>query len=159
VNTVDFEHRLAAILAADAAGCSRLMAIDGQATVAVLDAARAVFRTRIEAQQGRVIDMAGDSVLAVFAAADPRNPARRERRPERRLAGVRQRRPGPGDRARRRIASGRAGRMAVAPGRGAGGGLSYSAAAGSARCGAAGFESTSAPSSMRPWRSVNRSWM
>jgi adenylate cyclase len=63
------QHRLAAILAADAAGYSRLMSIDDQATVASLDAARAVFRTQIEAQQGRVIDMAGDSVLAVFGTA------------------------------------------------------------------------------------------
>ena len=62
-------HRLAAILAADAAGYSRLMAIDDKATVAALDAARAVFRTQVEAQQGRVIDMAGDSVLAVFGTA------------------------------------------------------------------------------------------
>jgi adenylate cyclase len=63
------QHRLAAILAADAAGYSRLMSIDDKATVAALDAARAVFRTQIEAQQGRVIDMAGDSVLAVFGTA------------------------------------------------------------------------------------------
>jgi len=45
------------------------MSIDDKATVAALDAARAVFRTQIEAQQGRVIDMAGDSVLAVFGTA------------------------------------------------------------------------------------------
>ncbi len=45
------------------------MAIDDQATVAALDAARAVFRAQIEAQHGRVIDMAGDSVLAVFGTA------------------------------------------------------------------------------------------
>lgn len=38
------QHRLAAILAADAAGYSRLMAIDDQATVAALNAARTVFR-------------------------------------------------------------------------------------------------------------------
>ena len=62
-------QRLAAILAADAAGYSRLMAHDDQATVAALDAARTLFRTRIEANQGRVIDMAGDSVLAVFETA------------------------------------------------------------------------------------------
>ena len=62
-------HRLAAILAADAAGYSRLMSIDDKATVTALDAARAVFRTQIEAQLGRVIDMAGDSVLAVFGTA------------------------------------------------------------------------------------------
>src|SRR5450759_2248677 len=38
-------------------------------TVAALDAARAVFRTQIESNHGRVIDMAGDSVLAVFETA------------------------------------------------------------------------------------------
>ncbi len=58
-----------AILAADAAGYSRLMAADEGATVTALDAARAVFRTQIESTQGRVIDMAGDSVLAVFELA------------------------------------------------------------------------------------------
>jgi adenylate cyclase len=62
-------HRLAAILAADAAGYSRLMAADERTTVEALDAARAVFRKQIEAHQGRVIDMAGDSVLAVFDLA------------------------------------------------------------------------------------------
>jgi adenylate cyclase len=62
-------QRLAAILAADAAGYSRLMAVDEHATVAALDAARTVFRSRIEANQGRVVDMAGDSVLAVFELA------------------------------------------------------------------------------------------
>jgi adenylate cyclase len=62
-------QRLAAILAADAAGYSRLMAADERATVAALDAARAVFRAGIEANAGRVVDMAGDSVLAVFESA------------------------------------------------------------------------------------------
>jgi len=45
------------------------MAADERATVAALDAARAVFRSKIESSQGRVIDMAGDSVLAVFETA------------------------------------------------------------------------------------------
>ncbi len=62
-------QRLAAILAADAVGYSRLMAHDEQATVAALDAARTVFRTTIAAHDGRVIDTAGDSVLAVFETA------------------------------------------------------------------------------------------
>ena len=65
----DFKQRLAAILAADVAGYSRLMAADERGTVGALDAARRVFRSRIEANQGRVIDMAGDSVLAVFETA------------------------------------------------------------------------------------------
>ena len=59
-------HRLVAIVAADAAGYSRLMALDDRATVQALDAARAVFRDRIGANEGRVVDMAGDSVLAIF---------------------------------------------------------------------------------------------
>src|SRR5207248_4145521 len=45
------------------------MAADAGATVAALDRARAVFRRQIEASGGRVIDMAGDSVLAVFDTA------------------------------------------------------------------------------------------
>jgi adenylate cyclase len=45
------------------------MATDERATLAELDAARVVFRNEVEAHQGRVIDMAGDSVLAVFEAA------------------------------------------------------------------------------------------
>jgi TolB-like protein/class 3 adenylate cyclase/Tfp pilus assembly protein PilF len=69
VSSTGLRHRLAAILAADAAGYSRLMAADERATVEALDAARAVFRGRIEALQGRIIDMAGDSVLAVFDLA------------------------------------------------------------------------------------------
>ena len=65
----ELKQRLAAILAADVAGYSRLMSVDERATVAALDAARAVFRKQIESSQGRVIDMAGDSVLAVFETA------------------------------------------------------------------------------------------
>ena len=65
----DYRQRLAAILFADAAGYSRLMATDEKAALAALDRARAVFRQHIQAHQGRVIDMAGDSVLAVFEAA------------------------------------------------------------------------------------------
>lgn len=63
------KQRLAAILAADVAGYSRLMAADGRVTVVDLDAARSVFKLHIESNQGRVIDMAGDSVLAVFETA------------------------------------------------------------------------------------------
>jgi adenylate cyclase len=69
VSAETLKQRLAAILAADAAGYSRLMAADERATVAALDAARAVFRRHVAAHQGRVIDMAGDSVLAVFETA------------------------------------------------------------------------------------------
>jgi len=69
VSGTEFRQRLAAILAADAAGYSSLMAADERTTVAALDAARAIFRTQIESNQGRVVDMAGDSVLAVFEIA------------------------------------------------------------------------------------------
>ena len=61
--------RLLAVLAADAVGYSRLMSLDDLGTVAALDAARAVFSAEIAEHDGRVIDMAGDSVLAVFEAA------------------------------------------------------------------------------------------
>jgi hypothetical protein len=46
------EQRLVAILAADRAGYSRLMAADERATVAALDAARAVFRHQVESIPG-----------------------------------------------------------------------------------------------------------
>ena len=60
------KRRLAAILSADVAGYSRLMADDEAATVRVLNACRDVFRERVAARDGRVVDTAGDSVLAVF---------------------------------------------------------------------------------------------
>src|SRR5215468_7209865 len=62
-------RKLEAILAADVAGYSRLMQGDDEATVATLEAYRGIFRERIQAHRGRVVDMAGDSVLAVFEAA------------------------------------------------------------------------------------------
>jgi predicted ATPase/class 3 adenylate cyclase len=55
-----------AILCADASGYSRRMAQDELATVAELDAARQVFRKRVAEHGGRIVDTAGDSVLAVF---------------------------------------------------------------------------------------------
>jgi adenylate cyclase len=70
VSSTDHKTRLVAILSADAAGYSRLMTADETATVIALDAARAVFRRQIETHHGRVIDMAGDSVLAVFETAN-----------------------------------------------------------------------------------------
>jgi len=63
------EQRLAAVLAADVAGYSRLMQGDAHATVVDLDACRDVFRARVDAAGGRVVDTAGDSVLAVFELA------------------------------------------------------------------------------------------
>ena len=63
------KQRLAAILAADAVGFSRLMGTDERATVVELDANRALFRRHCEEHDGRIVDMAGDSVLAVFESA------------------------------------------------------------------------------------------
>ncbi len=65
----DLKQRLAAILAADAVGYSRLMSLDERATVAALDASRSVFHTQTAANHVRVVDTAGDSVLAVFETA------------------------------------------------------------------------------------------
>jgi adenylate cyclase len=62
-------RKLQAILAADVAGYSRLMQQDDESTVAMLEVCRTVFREKIQAHDGRVVDMAGDSVLAVFEAA------------------------------------------------------------------------------------------
>lgn len=45
------------------------MATDEHATVVALDVAREIFRKHIVANQGRVIDMAGDSILSVFQLA------------------------------------------------------------------------------------------
>ena len=59
-------QRLSAILAADVAGFSRLMGEDERDTVSALEACRAIFRERIVMHGGRVVDTAGDSVLAVF---------------------------------------------------------------------------------------------
>ena len=66
---VEQTQRLAAILAADAVGYSRLMEADERATLAALDTARAAFRTATEANHGHVVNTAGDSVLAVFDSA------------------------------------------------------------------------------------------
>ena len=61
--------RLVAILAGDAVNYSRLMAGDDQATIRALDTAREVFRRCASLYAGRVVDTAGDSVLAVFNTA------------------------------------------------------------------------------------------
>ena len=65
----EVKQQLAAILAADVAGYSRLMGDDERATVAALDACRDIFREHVSGHGGRVVDTAGDSVLAVFELA------------------------------------------------------------------------------------------
>lgn len=62
------ERRLAAILAADVEGYSRLMHGDEDATMATLSARRAVVDELIARHRGRIANTAGDSVLAEFAS-------------------------------------------------------------------------------------------
>ncbi|MFN0318343.1 MAG: adenylate/guanylate cyclase domain-containing protein [Burkholderiales bacterium] len=64
--TAQQSRKLAAILAADVFGYSRLMGDDEAATVRALTEYRAVFAEQIARHHGRVVDTAGDSVLAVF---------------------------------------------------------------------------------------------
>ena len=59
-------ERLVAVLAADVAGYSRLMQEDRHATLAALDECRELFRESVDVHGGRIVDTAGDSVLAVF---------------------------------------------------------------------------------------------
>jgi adenylate cyclase len=59
-------RRLAAILAADVAGYSRLMEEDEAATVEALRAHQAVVLPLIETHAGRIQDTAGDGILAEF---------------------------------------------------------------------------------------------
>lgn len=65
----EMKQKLAVILDADVAGFSRLMNIDERSTIATLDEYRYILQQEIEANGGRVVDMAGDSVLAVFDSA------------------------------------------------------------------------------------------
>jgi adenylate cyclase len=60
------ERRLAAILVADIAGYSRLMAEDKAATVATLKGHQAVILPMVDAHGGRIQDTAGDGILAEF---------------------------------------------------------------------------------------------
>jgi adenylate cyclase len=62
------ERRLAAILAADVEGYSRLMHNDEEATLATLSARRAVIDELILRHKGRIANTAGDSVLAEFVS-------------------------------------------------------------------------------------------
>ena len=62
------QRRMAAILAADVVGYSRLMGKDEEATLAALKAHREVIDGLIAQHQGRVFGSAGDSVIAEFAS-------------------------------------------------------------------------------------------
>jgi len=65
----DGERRLAALLSADVAAYSRLMADDEAATVRTLADYREIFRDLITRRRGRVVDSPGDALLAEFPSA------------------------------------------------------------------------------------------
>jgi len=61
------EPRLAAILAADVVGYSRLMGADEAATLAALKAHRAeLVETKIAEHRGRLVKLSGDGILVEF---------------------------------------------------------------------------------------------
>jgi class 3 adenylate cyclase len=62
------ERRLAAILSADVQGYSRLMGEDEIATIRTLTGHRGVMAQLIGQYRGRVVDAAGDNLLAEFAS-------------------------------------------------------------------------------------------
>lgn len=66
MSATPIKRKLAAILAADAVGYSRLMAEDEEGTMRILAAHRAMIDGIIELQEGRIVNTAGDSVIAEF---------------------------------------------------------------------------------------------
>ncbi len=62
------ERRLAAILAADVVGYSRLIGADEEGTLRTLSAYREVIDGLVAAHRGRIFGTAGDSVIAEFAS-------------------------------------------------------------------------------------------
>src|SRR5262245_23021621 len=63
------KHRLAAIMATDVVGYSRLMQSDETAALAALAEVRNATQQQIELHQGRIANTAGDSVVAEFGTA------------------------------------------------------------------------------------------
>lgn len=63
------QHRLAAILCADVAGYSRLMAEDEAATLRTLTVYHREIGARVRQRSGFVVDTPGDHVLAQFSSA------------------------------------------------------------------------------------------
>ena len=63
------QRRLAAILAADVAGYSRLMGSDDEGTFASLKACRELIALKSKQHRGRTVNTPGDSVLVEFASA------------------------------------------------------------------------------------------
>jgi TolB-like protein/class 3 adenylate cyclase len=60
------ERRLAAVLAADVVGYSRLLQQDDEGTLAALTGRRRLFAEHVAARGGRVVNAPGDSILAEF---------------------------------------------------------------------------------------------
>jgi adenylate cyclase len=69
VDAQGIERKLAAILSADVAGYSRLMADDETATIGTLQAYRTQICELVSAHRGRVVDAPGDNLLAEFPTA------------------------------------------------------------------------------------------
>jgi adenylate cyclase len=63
------ERKLAAILAAEVAGYSRLMGVDEEDALNTLRAYREIMDELIASHRGRIFNTAGDSVVAEFASA------------------------------------------------------------------------------------------
>ena len=68
MTTHEVKRKLTAILSADVKGYSRLMGDDEERTLRTLTAYREVMGSFIQQHRGRVVDTAGDSVLAEFAS-------------------------------------------------------------------------------------------
>jgi class 3 adenylate cyclase/tetratricopeptide (TPR) repeat protein len=65
----EMERRLAAVLSANAAGYSRLLALDEAATVARLESQRKAMDALVADHGGRVVDTVRDNLLATFPSA------------------------------------------------------------------------------------------
>ena len=64
------ERRLAAVLAADVAGYSRLMGLDEEGTLARLkECRRSLVDPKISEHRGRIVKTTGDGMLVEFASA------------------------------------------------------------------------------------------
>lgn len=68
-DTSKVQRRLAAILAADVAGYSRLTSVDEEGTAKMLLEHRSVTDALIESYGGRIANTAGDSIVAEFSSS------------------------------------------------------------------------------------------
>jgi adenylate cyclase len=68
MNNGKLTHRLAALLSADVAGYSRLMADDEVATIRALTAYQAEIEALVRSHDGRVVNFVGDNMLAEFTS-------------------------------------------------------------------------------------------